>query len=66
MLCVLAVAAVVITAPAVLIAWRVGASGPEPLAPGLAALSGKQLADLLPKQSDFPAGWSPKETHLDV
>jgi hypothetical protein len=58
-LCVLATAAVLITAPAILSAWRHNhPSGPEPLAPKLAALSDQQLADLLPKQSDFPASWT--------
>jgi hypothetical protein len=58
-LCVLAIAAVLITAPAVLKAWRHnGASGAEPLAPKLAALTDRQLAELLPKQSDFPPSWT--------
>jgi hypothetical protein len=60
MLCVIATAAVAITAPAVVAARRSGA--PLPDAPGLAALSGHQLADLLPTQNDFPAGWTRKET----
>lgn len=55
-LCVVALAAVAVTVPAVLTAWR--ARTPVAVAPGLAALSGGQLADLLPKQGDFPAGWT--------
>ncbi|SOJ55559.1 hypothetical protein MSIMFB_03041 [Mycobacterium simulans] len=58
-LCVIASAAVVITAPSVLDGWRNrGPSGPEGLAPKLAALSDQQLADLLPKQSEFPDSWT--------
>ncbi|AIH81861.1 hypothetical protein IU20_07705 [Mycobacterium tuberculosis] len=56
-LCVLATAAVLITAPAVHSALRSGASGRQPLAPRLAALSDQELAQLLPKQSEFPASW---------
>lgn len=59
-LCVLAVAAVAITVPVVLTAGR--ASAPLPDAPGLAALSGRELAELLPPQSDFPAGWTRNKT----
>lgn len=33
---------------------------PEPVAPGLAALSDRQLADLLPKPGEFPASWTVK------
>ncbi|ORW03452.1 MULTISPECIES: hypothetical protein [Mycobacterium] len=54
-MCVLAIAAVAITIPAVLAARR--HLSPLPVAPGLAALSDEQLAALLPNQSDFPAGW---------
>lgn len=57
-LCVLATAAVLITAPAVHSALRSGASGRQPLAPRLAALSDQELAQLLPKQSEFPASWT--------
>lgn len=51
-LCVLATAAVLITAPAVHSALRSGASGRQPLAPRLAALSDQELAQLLPKQRE--------------
>lgn len=61
-LCVLATAAVLITAPAVHSALRSGASGRQPLAPRLAALSDQELAQLLPKQSEFPASWTVDET----
>ncbi|OSC38958.1 hypothetical protein [Mycobacterium decipiens] len=64
-LCMLATAAVLITAPAVVSALRSdpsGPSGPEPLAPRLAALGDQELADLLPKRSEFPAGWTVDET----
>ncbi|OHV02524.1 hypothetical protein [Mycobacterium talmoniae] len=54
---VIAAAAVAITVPNAVTSWRLTRSGPEPLAPGLAALSTDQLAELLPKQADFPAGW---------
>lgn len=60
MLCVIAVAALAITVPEVLAARRARASMPD--APGLAALSGHQLADLLPTQNDFPAGWTRNKT----
>lgn len=50
-LCVLATAAVLITAPAVHSALHSGASGRQPLAPRLAALSDQELAQLLPKQT---------------
>ncbi|MEE3067477.1 MAG: hypothetical protein VYA67_26680 [Actinomycetota bacterium] len=59
-LCVLAVAALAITVPAVLTGLR--ARAPLPDAPGLAALSGRELAELLPRQSDFPAGWTRNKT----
>lgn len=61
-LCVLATAAVLITAPAVHSALRSGASGRQPLAPRLAALSDQELAQLLPTQSEFPASWTVDET----
>ncbi|GAB7142290.1 hypothetical protein [Mycobacterium riyadhense] len=61
-LCVIATAAVLITAPSVLDGWRNrGPSGPEGLAPKLAALSDQQLADLLPKEGEFPASWTVSE-----
>ncbi len=60
-LCVVAVAAVLITAPHVFRSWRDDAPrAPEPAAPGLAALSDQQLADLLPKPSEFPVSWTVK------
>jgi hypothetical protein len=36
---------------------------PDPLAPGLAALSDQQLADLLPGRAAFPASWTVKDDH---
>lgn len=60
-LCVIAAAAVLITMSGVSGGWRIGASGPA-RAPKLAALSNQQLADLLPNQHAFPAGWMVKHT----
>ncbi|QUR67709.1 hypothetical protein [Mycobacterium spongiae] len=60
-LCVLATAAVLITAPVLFAAVRSDRAGgprPDPLAPGLAALSDHELADLLPKPRDFPGSWT--------
>lgn len=56
---VVAIAAVVITVSA-LLAGRAdrGTSGPQPLGPKLAARNDQQLAELLPKASDFPASWT--------
>lgn len=55
LLCSVAIAAVLITAPVALRHWR--KSTPS-VAPGLAALSDQQLADLLPKPADFPTTWT--------
>jgi hypothetical protein len=61
-LCVIATAAIWIAVPTKL--WHNGAPGtPDPLAPGLAALSDQQLADLLPRPADFPASWTVKSEH---
>ncbi|KZS84469.1 hypothetical protein B4U45_01280 [Mycobacterium persicum] len=58
-LCVLAAAAIVITAPGVLSARRhSNPAAPGPLAPKLASLSDQQLAELLPKPTNFPASWT--------
>ena len=62
----IAIALSAITIAAVLIAiptrsWRSDAPRtPDPLAPGLAALSDQQLTDLLPKRAEFPAAWTVK------
>jgi len=53
---VIALAAVAITVPAARIAWH--RPGPDPAAPGLAALGDDQLLGLLPTPGDFPAGWT--------
>lgn len=53
---VLALVAVAITVPVGYTAWH--RPGPDPAAPGLAALGDEQLLGLLPAPSDFPAGWS--------
>jgi hypothetical protein len=58
---VIAVAAMVITGIGA--ATRSRAPAPGPLAPGLAALTGQQLADMLPRESDFPAGWTRVDTY---
>ncbi|ORB82653.1 hypothetical protein B1987_00880 [Mycobacterium kansasii] len=55
-LCVLATAAIVITVPNARRHGDVPASAS--LAPKLASLSDQQLAELLPKSSDFPASWT--------
>lgn len=54
-MCLVAIAAVLITAPVALRHWR---KTTPPPAPGLAALSDQQLADLLPKPADFPTTWT--------
>jgi len=56
------IAAVLITFPALLGTRRDGGGGSEPLGPGLAALGDRQLAELLPKQNDFPVSWIVKDT----
>lgn len=56
-LCVLAILAIATVVPAGLRVWR-SDSGPEPLAPKLAALSDQQLSELLPKHEDFPVSWT--------
>lgn len=56
-LCAIAIAAVLITAPAVLKASD-HQPNPTTLAPKLAALNDQQLAELLPKPNDFPASWT--------
>jgi hypothetical protein len=62
-LCVTATAAMLIAVPTR--SWHHDASQtPDPPAPGLAALSDQQLADLLPQPADFPASWSVKPTHM--
>ncbi|OBF91776.1 hypothetical protein A5791_14760 [Mycobacterium sp. 852002-51163_SCH5372311] len=59
-LCVIAIAAILIVIPTR--RWHNGAPPiPDPLAPGLAALSDQQLAELLPKRSEFPASWAVKD-----
>lgn len=60
--CVIAIAAVLITARSVLRSWQ-DTSGATPLASRLAELSDQQLADLLPKQGEFPAAWTINEIH---
>ncbi|POX84569.1 hypothetical protein C3477_18185 [Mycobacterium kansasii] len=55
LLCLVAIAAVLATAPVALRHWRPTV---QSLAPGLAALSDQQLADLLPKPADFPTTWT--------
>ncbi len=60
--CVIAIAAALITTRSVLSSWQ-DASGATPLAPRLAELSDQQLADLLPKQGEFPAAWTINEIH---
>jgi hypothetical protein len=62
-LCVLAITAVAVTLPTVLARHRAGASGPGQLAPGLAALTDQQLGELVPRQRDFPEGWTPTHTY---
>jgi hypothetical protein len=58
-LCVIATAAVLVTAPtAFKVVRHKGDTGSAALAPQLAALSDQQLSDLLPKDSDFPASWA--------
>ena len=61
-LCAITIAAVLIAIPTR--SWRsAGPPTPDPLAPGLAALSDQQLADLLPKRAEFPASWTVKDEH---
>jgi hypothetical protein len=60
-MCLIAAAAVAITVPRV-VALRRGPA-PLPIAPGLAASSDHQLAELLPAASSFPADWTPKKTY---
>ncbi|VBA41278.1 hypothetical protein LAUMK191_03928 [Mycobacterium attenuatum] len=55
LLCLVAIAAVLATALVALRHWR---QTVQPLAPGLAALSDQQLADLLPKPAEFPTTWT--------
>lgn len=56
---VLAIAAVVITVPAVLGGRdHPGTPDPEPLGPKLAARTDQQLAELLPKATEFPPSWT--------
>ncbi|CAM4349310.1 hypothetical protein MB901379_02681 [Mycobacterium basiliense] len=57
-LCVLATAAVLITAPAVLGIWHRGVSHAVPPTPKLATLSDRQLSKLLPQQGEFPSTWT--------
>jgi hypothetical protein len=58
-LCVIAIAATLITA--LTRSWQHNATGTtDPVAPGLAALSDQQLAELLPKPGEFPASWTVK------
>jgi len=58
---VVAVAAVAVTTCAVLTAWRGAHPSVQPLGPGLAALSDRQLAELLPARGDFPSSWTVKD-----
>ncbi len=58
--CVIAIAAALITTRSVLRSWQ-DTSGATPLASRLAELSDQQLADLLPRQGDFPASWTISE-----
>jgi hypothetical protein len=61
-LCVITIAAVLIAVPTR--SWHSDAPHPpDPLAPGLAALSDQQLADLLPKRPEFPPSWTVKDEH---
>jgi hypothetical protein len=62
-LCILAVAAVAVTVPVALARHQARASGSGLLAPGLAALTDQQLGELVPRQSDFPAGWTPTHAY---
>ncbi|HEY9304213.1 MAG TPA: hypothetical protein VIO95_07980 [Mycobacterium sp.] len=62
-LCVVAIIAVAITVPTALARHRAGRAGSGQLAPGLAALTDQQLGELVPRQSDFPAGWTPVHTY---
>jgi hypothetical protein len=62
-LCVIAIAALLVTTRGVLRSWR-DTSGATPLAPGLAALSDQRLADLLPKPSEFPVSWTVSDTKM--
>lgn len=55
-LCAIAAGAILIALPTPRWYHRTARS-PEPLAPGLAALSDQQLSDLLPKPRDFPSSW---------
>jgi hypothetical protein len=55
-----AAAAVAITVPHTLAVRR---AQPPPVAPGLAALSDQQLADLLPARNAFPADWTPNHNY---
>ncbi|OBJ69859.1 hypothetical protein [Mycobacterium sp. 1274756.6] len=57
MLCLLAAAAIAVTVPATVHSWREHHRGPDPLAPGLAALSDDELAALLPGAEDLPPDW---------
>jgi hypothetical protein len=59
-MCVVAVAAVLIAAPAAMKASEEKQNSVT-LAPKLAALNDQQLAELLPKASDFPAAWTISE-----
>jgi hypothetical protein len=60
-MCLLAIVAVLITVPTVLAGRSAGTDAGQ-LAPGLAALTDQHLAGLLPKQNDFPASWTVKDT----
>ncbi|OBK92350.1 hypothetical protein A5645_23995 [Mycobacterium asiaticum] len=61
-LCVIAAAAVLVSVPAVLKSERhQDNSSQGALAPNLAALNDRQLADLLPREQDFPASWTVSE-----
>ncbi len=61
-LCAITIAAVLIAVPTR--SWHGDAPPtPDPLAPGLAALSDRQLADMLPKRAEFPASWTVKDEH---
>jgi hypothetical protein len=60
--CVIAIAAALITTRSVLSSWH-DTSGAAPRAPRLAELSDQQLAELLPKQGEFPASWTISEAN---
>lgn len=57
LLCLLALAAVAVTASAAVHSWQDHHRAPDPPAPGLAALSDDELAALMPGAEDLPPDW---------